>query len=277
MSSDDDSSTSNNNKRSNREKKPNQIEDLGYIDKDKNKLIKNPVLLEVYKKCEKTLYKIKQNPVSSMFMNPDDNVPSLTSIEKKNRSYTYTSYYQFTMDMRKIWNYYFENYPGNPDVFQKTMKMSEFTENVMREVENGNESTEAYQELSKKVAKLTKDISAIKNTPNASTNVPIKKVEKLPISEKPMSPEEKASLGNNIRSLNPDHLKGIVNILADSLVVDKNKKFFEFDIEALSTRKLRELDKYVKSCMRKQDIKTKPVSENEKIEKLKVINKIILE
>jgi hypothetical protein len=270
-SSDDNSSFSNNYKRSNREKKPNYIEDLGYIDKEIMKASKNPALIDVYKKCEKTLQKIKKHPLAELFNNPHENVPSLNAIEKKIKNYFFNSYYTFSIEIRKIWSYYFTNYANNPDIYQKTLKMSEYCENVMKEVEaNNDNSSEAYQELSKKVAKLTKDINTIKTTPTVPNNAPLKKIEKLPISEKPMSPDEKTQLGNNIRNLNPDQLKGIVNILADSLVVDKNKKFFEFDIETLSIRKLRELDKYVKSCMRKQDPKTKPITENEKIEKLKV-------
>jgi hypothetical protein len=204
----------------------------------------------------------------------DENIPSLNCVEKKMKNYVFTSCYAFTLEIRKIWSYFFANYSNKPDVYQRTLQMSEYSEELMKDMESMNDekggSNEVYQELSKKVAKLTKDINDIKSTPN---NNPIqqKKIEKLPISEKPMTPQEKGQLGTNIRNLTPDQLKGIVNILADSLMVDKNKKFFEFDIETLSTRKLRELDKYVKSCMKKQDPKAKPaISENEKIEKLKV-------
>ncbi len=63
------------------------------------------------------------------------------------------------------------------------------------------------------MAKLTKDISRIINTGNVIINVPIKQVEKLAISEKPMLPEWKARLGNNIRTVNNGNMKGIVDIL----------------------------------------------------------------
>jgi hypothetical protein len=219
------------------------------------------------------LQRIRKLPFADVFNSPHESLPSLNSVEKKMKNYGFTTYYSFTLDVRKIWSYYFSNYAKDSEIYSKTIKMSEQCEVIMKEVEASIEApNDQYQELSKKVAKLSKDINSIKSTPVVTSNVPVKKVEKLPISEKPMNAEEKTLLGNNIRSLNPDQLKGIVNILADSLVVDKNKKFFEFDIETLSIRKLRELDKYVKSCMRKQDPKSKPVTENEKIEKLKVSN-----
>jgi hypothetical protein len=271
ITSDDNSSISNNNfHRSNRDKKPNQIEDLGYTDKDKSIAAKNPGLFDVYKKCEKALQKIRKNPLADYYNNSNnENIPSLSSIEKKMKNYEFTSCYVFTLEVRKIWSYYFANYSNNPDVYQKTMKMSEYSEEAMKDMEVTEDKGDAYNELSKKVAKLRKDMNDIKTHPN---NTPVqKKVEKLPICEKPLTPQEKNQLGNSIRSLTPDQLKGIVNILADSLMVDRDKKFFEFDIELLSTRKLRELDKYVKSCMKKGDTKPKPIiTENEKIEKLKV-------
>ena len=107
--------------------------------------------------------------------------------------------------------------------------------------------------------------------------------------DKPMTINEKNALGNNIRTLNPEQLKGIVNILSDSMVIDPKSKFFEFDIETLNTRKLRELEKYVKGCLKSKSTSggykppenkaaKKPQTgeqiENAKIEQLKVINKI---
>ena len=52
--------------------------------------------------------------------------------------------------------------------------------------------------------------------------------------------------------LNPDQLKGIIRLLSDSLSVDQNSKYFEFDIESLSNKKLRELDKYVKQSLKQK-------------------------
>ena len=92
--------------------------------------------------------------------------------------------------------------------------------------------------------------------------------------DKPMSMIEKNTLGANIRCLNADQLRGIIAILSDSSSVEQNLKYFEFDIENLPVRKLRELEKYVKNSLHIVNKKTAnppALSENEKIAQLKVI------
>jgi hypothetical protein len=87
-----------------------------------------------------------------------------------------------------------------------------------------------------------------------------------------MSMQEKNQLGNQIRQLNPEQLKGIIKILSDSLPVDQNNKYFEFDIEMLNTKKLRELERYVKNCLKNNVVKKKPNNEEtDNINKLKVV------
>jgi hypothetical protein len=247
------------------------IEDLGYIDKERAKAAKNPILADVYKKCEKTLLKIKRQPNADFYMfSTIEEIPSLMQVEKRLKAYTYNTLYAFTLDVRKIWSYYFANYSNNPEIFQRTVKMSEYSEEVMKEMETMNEEKSDIHELHKRVSKLSKELKEFKGT--SSTPIIGKKIiEKTSHMEKPLSIQEKNQLGSNIRNLPPEQLKGIVNILSDSLVVDPKKKFFEFDIETLSTRKLRELDKYVKSCMKKPGASVKPISENEKITQLKVV------
>ena len=68
----------------------------------------------------------------------------------------------------------------------------------------------------------------------------------VPIQERPMTITEKNLLGSKIRMLSQEQMKGIINILSDQYSIENNSKFFEFDIESLSTKKLRELEKYVK-------------------------------
>ncbi len=125
-------------------------------------------------------------------------------------------------------------------------------------------------ELHNKVAKLSKEIKDMNKTTGVGTPIN-KKAEKTwsSILDKPMTIAEKNALGSNIRSLNPDQLKGIISILSDSNSVEQNLRYFEFDIENLPVRKLRELEKYVKKCI--QSTKNKKVmTEKEKIAQLKV-------
>ena len=87
ISKDENSSVSNTNKaskRSLREKKPVSFDDLGYIDKDKIKGSKNPLLLETFKKCEKGLAKLKKHPLAEFYMNSTNPEPSQRELSKVN-------------------------------------------------------------------------------------------------------------------------------------------------------------------------------------------------
>ena len=65
-----------------------------------------------------------------------------------------------------------------------------------------------------------------------------------------MTLEEKNQLGNQIRTLNKEQLRGIIKILSDPVNDGQQKsKYFEFDIDKLPPKKLRELERYVKSCI----------------------------
>lgn len=65
--------------------------------------------------------------------------------------------------------------------------------------------------------------------------------------DKPMTMEEKKLLGQNIRSLPPEHLRGVWEIVSQGLPNLHNKEEIEFDIDALPTRITRELERFVKS------------------------------
>jgi len=264
---------------------------LGYIDKDKVKGSKNPILLETFKKCEKGLMKLKKHPLAEFYMNSlNPDIPSLSQVEKNLKAYNYQNIFQFALDLRKIWNYYFSHYSVNPDVYQRTCKMSEFSEEVIKDLDNVQEDKSELHELSKKLDKLTREMKEIQGKgPVGAAPLKGKGTDKpTSIMDKPMTISEKNALGNSIRGLNAEQLKGIVNILSDSMVIDPKSKFFEFDIETLNTRKLRELEKYVKSCLKNKSAggyrppenkgkkgQTGEQIENAKIEQLKVKSLLI--
>ena len=77
---------------------------------------------------------------------------------------------------------------------------------------------------------------------------------------KPMTVDEKNQLGNDIRSLSKDQLKGIIRILKESDSYPKTK-YFEFDIDQLSNKKLRELEKYVKECINTNNKNNKQINQ----------------
>jgi len=79
-----------------------------------------------------------------------------------------------------------------------------------------------------------------------------------------MTTEEKNTLGKNIHTLNHNQLRGIIDILSEQGKPEQNSKYFEFDIEELTIRKARELEKYVNYCLQSN------LNENKTISQLKV-------
>jgi hypothetical protein len=254
-------------KRSLREKKPTLIKDLGYIDKESSKTGKTGVAGEIFKKCDKIFQKLKKNNLSNAFFSNHGEAPNLAQIEKNLKNYSYNSVYQFGMDVRKIWNYYFTHYSNDAEIYRKTFSLSNYFEEIFKDIENSFEEKPDIVELQKKVNKLNEKLNEMNQN-----KIPIQNNKRdRSIVDKPMSIQEKNQLGNQIRQLNPEQLKGIIKILSDSLPVDQNNKYFEFDIEMLNTKKLRELERYVKNCLRNNTIKKKPNNEeSDNINKLKV-------
>jgi hypothetical protein len=251
---------------------------LGYVEKDILKGKTNPVRGNVFKKCEKGFIRIKKHPYADIFYSSSSpDIPSLAQIEKSLKSYKYKTIFEFGMDLRKLWSYYFSNFSGNPDIYQKTCKLSEFSEEVIKELEQMPDDKSEISEITKRLEMIAKEVKDIKGSQPAVQTGGKKTDKSTSILDKPMSIHEKNALGNNIRTLNADQLRGIVTILSDSMMIDPTSKCFEFDIETLSTRKLRELERYVKACMKSKSAKPAepkkkpPVdTENAKIAQLKV-------
>jgi hypothetical protein len=201
---------------------------------------------KIYKKCRKGLDKIKESKYANNYYqsnNPD--VPCLANIEKKVNNYEYKSIYDFEMDVRRIWNYYFKLEQNN----EITSKMSDDWEKICAELDNPNTEM-SMASVRKRTEQIQKELEEMKdnNLTKESVPAPVKKVNQNYEQNKPMTVEEKNQLGNNIRSLNKEQLKGIIKILSENNPIPQSK-YFEFDIDKLSTKKLRELEKYVKDCL----------------------------
>ena len=206
-----------------------------------------PEMYNLYKKCKKGLEKIKESRYSNSYYqsnNPD--VPCLANIEKKVNNYEYKNLYDFIMDVRNIWGYYFKLEENN----EITSKLSDEWEKICGELENTNNDV-SVKNIKKRTEIIQKELDEYKDSGTTKENLPapVKKMNQQNSEyNKPMTVEEKNQLGNNIRSLNKDQLKGIIKILSENNSVPKSK-YFEFDIDKLSTKKLRELEKYVKECL----------------------------
>lgn len=252
-----------NKKRPARQKKSVRKESLGYNEKEtpiKTAGIKGTLSI----KCEKVLNQIKNHPLAEMFYHPiDADYPSLAKIERNIKDNKYKSAYDFGLDLRKLWSFYFSNYAGNPSVYQKVCVLSQLSEDLIQMIEQKEETKNDMTEIKHKLDKIAEEVSTIKGKPVPHS---IKKQEKTSsILDKPMSIAEKNALGNSIRELTPEQLKGIVTLLSDSMTIDQKSKYFEFDIDTLPTRKLRELERYVKNCLRSNKGVSKNVPKKEEI------------
>ena len=205
----------------------------------------SPEKYQIYKQCKSGFEKIKDSKYFNNYYTSDDpDIPCLSAIEKKINNFEYTSLYLFEMDVRNIWGYYFK-INSNDDV---SKKMSEDWEKICTELENPNSELNV-DNIKKRTDNIKKEMEKIKDNKKNTVPPPVKNSEKNSDNNNtPMTVEEKNQLGNYIRSLNKEQLKGIIRILNDSDSYPKTK-YFEFDIDKLPTKKLRDLEKYVKECI----------------------------
>lgn len=194
-------------------------------------------------KCSKGLERLLENSLSALFYDskhPD--CPSLKMIEHKLTKKEYKTIYDFGHDLRRIWNFYFKYYSSSPQYYQLTYNMSEYSENVITELEE-----------------MT----------NFSIHQETKGIECL-------SMEEKEELGENINLLSQTDLKKLIQLFDNNMMKkDGNKKLFEFDINSLPNETQMKMYRFVKRCIHnqltgEQDYDKEEQIEMERIQKLKV-------
>ena len=106
---------------------------------------------KIAKRCKIGMERIKDSTFANNFYEFNDaEIPSLSKVEKKLNNYEYESLYDFEMDIRKIWSYFFYlGEKGDKDIYEKTSKMSEKWENICQELENYND--DMHERLSNSV------------------------------------------------------------------------------------------------------------------------------
>ena len=214
---------------------------------------------KIYKQCLAGFEKLKESKFFQRFNFPyEPGAPCLSAVEKKILNYEYNTLYEFEMDVRNIWNFFFRMNIND----EMAKKMSEDWEKICTELENPNAEINNLnvKDIKKKLGKIEEDLANYKENRGAELPPPpTKKTNQNNDHNKPMTVEEKNKLGNDIRNLTKEQLKGIIKILNESDSYPKTK-YFEFDIDKLSNKKLRELEKYVKDCM---NINLKNKSQNQ--------------
>lgn len=217
-----------------------------------------PEMNNLYKKCKKGLEKIKECKYSSSYYQSNNpGVPCLANVEKKVNNYEYKHLYDFMVDVRNIWGYFY----NSEEKKEVISKLSSEWEKICEELENQNNDV-SVKNIRKRADILRKELEVYKGNGTTRENLPapVKKTNQQN-NEKNMTVEEKNQLGNNIRTLNKEQLKGIIKILSDNNSMPKSK-YFEFDIDKLPNKKLRELEKYVKECLALNNSSNKNNSSN---------------
>jgi hypothetical protein len=191
----------------------------------------------IQSKCELFLKKILNHEIAQEFyIRKDKKEPSIINIEKDIKNEKYKNIFDLTIEFRKLWKYYLNNYKTEREIISKASRMSDYTEKINKNFESPSTSIGSTIENLEKALKV--------------------------INDNPMTLDEKKMLGKNIKLLNQDQLRGIVKIIQNNSQRDKKEKYLEFNIDKLSIRKCRELESYVRSCLGIRYIETKHISIN---------------
>ena len=198
------------------------------IQKEKNSFIQ---------KCKICFDRILSENCSHIFypLNNNKKIPSLYSIEKKLSYNKYKKYSDFFLDLRNIWNYFFDNYSSEPKIFQSCCLLSKLTEDLYNQFDNIDENENNGFNLNKEI----------------NCNLFFNRKITPQIEKKIITIGEKNALGFAIRNLNKEQLKGFVKLLQKFNINEKNygeRKFVEFDIDKLPKNIFLNLKLYVEEC-----------------------------
>ncbi|KRX04258.1 Bromodomain [Pseudocohnilembus persalinus] len=227
-------------------------------------------LSEELKKCNKILQQLKKHPQSYPFLQPVDPVElnchdyfdvvkeplDLQTIEDQLKADMYLSEIQFITDVRKVWkNSFLYNQKGS-QIYQMTVEMSNYFEKLNKENFESSYNGSSVQQLQKQVEKLSKELKELNSIKQKGHSKKSSKKSTQAKLDTPMNMKEKRELGQQIRNLPPENLKGVWEIVSKENMMQTNKKVLEFDIDNLSVRVTRELEIYVKKILNQMSKKT---------------------
>jgi len=168
-------------------------------------------------KCDLFIKKILSNDISQEFYNRNNSEPCILTIERNIKNNKYREISECYYDLKKIFKHYLINYKNDKDICNKISKLSDFSEKTFKSLQND----------------LKDNLEKVVNIENNN----------------PMTLDEKKTLGENIKKLNLEQLNGIIKIIQEHSKLNKNEKYLEFDIDQLTSKKCRELETYVRSCL----------------------------
>jgi hypothetical protein len=165
----------------------------------------------------------------------------ISTVEKKVKEYTYTSYTEFETDVRKIWQNALKYNPMNSQIYDMTLEIQKYFEKLNQE----ESEMEKFNKMKSRMLDNEKKIDRTQNKAGGQRGSKVNNY-KLPNIEHPLTYQEKKNLSTMIRSLETEHLLGVWEIVSEGNDQIKDNEI-EFDIETLPVRKARELEKYVQS------------------------------
>lgn len=242
-------------RRTSRTKKPKFIEDLGFCEKKEKKQKvsrKNSqkehkeITCGRLKNCWKIFTEFKNNENYSKFT-------MFGKIEKSLKNFEVQNVAELAMQIRKVFNEYFLLNVNEPAVYTQTFNYSIYFENLYKELDAKifSKESKSVLELKKKMNKLRRDMRMKSDSSLGRFKINLQGGHNLtsPRREKRISKKFKSELVTNIKKLTNDQIKGIIDLIYDSLDMTADK-VMEIDINKLSPDKLKEVDKYVKRCQK---------------------------
>ena len=228
---------------------------------------KMKAMSEGTKKCLNLLQKLKKHECSKPFLYPVDEKTApryysiikepmdISTVERNLKNGFYASTLEFAMDVRKIWSNAYQYNAKGSDMYTMTTEMSAYFEKLYKDVENVTLQGNIHL-LQKKLERLSKDIKELHCQKGFIRSQPPLKANK-PGAIKPMTNLEKRELGQMIRRLPLEHLRGVWQIVSES-TWQTEQEDFEFDLDVLPAQTLRELERYAKAKLPKK--KGKPTT-----------------
>ena len=196
-----------------------------------------PVFQSVQTKCDYCMKKILGHNGSDIFyIRKSYNEPSLISIEKNVNLSKYKMFIEFVIDIRKLWNYYIDNYTFNEGLIQQASNLSEFCEKMFKSVDSS-------------LMNSHKRMNNVGSDGNVKCNKGIHNEDE--------GYDMKVNLSSNIKLLKKEQILGLMKITSDYFFQDKKTKNFIVDIHKIPDKKCKEIELYLRSCLKKDYIEHK--------------------
>ena len=144
----------------------------------------------------------------------------------------------------------------NSIIFVQIFEFAKYFERLFKGHEKLVFSENIIQDLNKVIEKMA---SGIKEYQSKSPTIKNSKDKKL-------TSIEKKQILQSIKKLDPKYLNGVMKIVKGPNNIKGEE--FEFDVEKLSEKVLKELDKYVKQCLLVKPSKRKTIVEDRKNERV---------